>query len=108
MAYSNDLRLRAVEYFFTKGTNLRDVAAIFQIGLGTLHRWIERLRHTGDVNRLKYPGKIPIITGQKIPVFKEFVLNNADDTLAIMSEKWRLEHGDTLSISAVSKTIARI
>lgn len=108
MAYSYDLRMRAVDYFLNHHQNLREVSEVFQIGLGTLHRWVKRFQQTGDVICLKSPGRSRKISLEMMPTFQKFVLKNADDSLGMLAEKWREEQGESLCISAVSRTIGRM
>ena len=107
MAYSKDLRIRAVEYFHKHNSNYRDVSSLFQIGLGTLHRWIKRFNQTGGIERFKPTGRPPLIDSKRHSELKEFVLKNSDSSLSVLSQKWSNEHGQTLSISALSRTISR-
>ncbi len=72
-----------------------------------LHRWVERFKQTGGIERFKPSGRPPLIPYARHPELKEFVLKNADNPLTVLSEKWRKEYGQTLSISALSRTIAR-
>jgi transposase len=107
MAYSKDLRIRAIEYFHKHNSNYRDVSSLFQIGLGTLHRWIKRFNQTGGIERFKPTGRPPLIDSKRHSELKEFVLKNSDSSLSVLSQKWSNEHGQTLSISALSRTISR-
>ncbi len=50
MAYSNDLRLRVVEYV-ENGHTLAQAAELFKVHIGTVIAWRKRYRATGNVER---------------------------------------------------------
>tara|TARA_B100001964_G_C14156714_1_gene564667 strand:- start:810 stop:1175 length:366 start_codon:yes stop_codon:yes gene_type:complete len=107
MAYSKDLRIRAVEHFQQSNLSYREAALLFQIGAGTLFRWTKRYQQTGGIERLKSTGRPPLIPFEEFSELRSFVLENADSSLTEMTEKWKETHGQVLSISALSRTIAR-
>lgn len=107
MAYTNDLRIRVVNYFLQHEVQYREVATLFQIGAATVYRWVERFNRAGTIDRDKQTGRQPLIQCSDHLVLTEFVLKNSDSSLATMAEKWREEHGQTLSASAFGRTIAR-
>jgi transposase len=107
MAYSNDLRTRAVKHFLEQNKDYRKVSALFKIGTGTLFRWVERFQKTGAIERLKPTGRPPLIPPKQFKQLQAFVFRNADDSLTQMAEKWLKNSGQALSISALSRTIAR-
>jgi transposase len=108
MAYSNDLRLRAVTYFRNNNLQYRDVAAIFDIGVATMHDWVKRFEETGKVEKIKSSGRPRVLPAEKNDAFKELVSCNADKTLAQLSEKWHEAEGQKLSIFCVSRSIRRV
>jgi|TARA_B100000315_G_C14444953_1_gene526395 transposase len=107
MAHSNDLRIRAVEYFNRSNLSYGKVALIFGIGVATLYRWVQRHKKTGTVQKIKAPGRVPMIGPENFPQLKSFVLENADNSLYVLSEKWAEKYGPKLSISTFSRTIAK-
>lgn len=76
----------AVEYF-ERHSNYRDVSSLFQVGVGTLHCWVERFKQTDDIECFKPSGYPPLIPYARHPKLKEFVLKNAHNPLTVLSEK---------------------
>ena len=56
MAYSLDLRIRAVEAYEQNSGTMEQVSKLFQIGVAMLNRWIHRYRYSGTVERLPCSG----------------------------------------------------
>ena len=55
MAYSRDLKLRAVAYV-EEGHNMNQTAAVFKVHISTVIRWVEQYKKTGDVkNKIRKP-----------------------------------------------------
>lgn len=55
MAYSKDLKLRAVGYV-KEGHNMNQTAAIFKVHICTVIRWVKQYEKTGDVeNKVRKP-----------------------------------------------------
>lgn len=55
MAYSRDLKLRAVAYV-EEGHNMNQTAAVFKVHISTVIRWVEQYKKTGDVkNKVRKP-----------------------------------------------------
>ena len=107
MAYSNDLRTRAVAHFLQETVDYRGTASLFKIGAATLHRWVERHRERGDSKPFKSTGRPRTIPITRDSILIEFVLLNADSPLRVLSEKWHEQHGQKLSISTISRSIRR-
>jgi transposase len=108
MAYSNDLRISAVTYFLNNNLRFKDVAAIFMVGVATLHTWVKRFHEAGSIEVRKSTGRPKLLSVDKQTEFQDFVRANADNTLEQLSEKWHILHGQKLSIFCISRTIKRI
>jgi transposase len=108
MAYSNDLRTSAVTYFLNSNLRFKDVAAIFMIGVATLHEWVKRFQETGGIEVKKSTGRPRLLPVEKHAEFEEFIRSNADNTLEQLSEKWYALHGEKLSIFCIYRSIKRI
>ena len=55
MAYSKDLKLRAVAYV-EEGHNMNQTAAVFKVHICTVIRWVEQYKKTGTVeNKVRKP-----------------------------------------------------
>lgn len=107
MAYSKDLRTCVVRHFLQNEVQYREVAALFQIGAATVHRWVEQFNRAGTVSRTKSTGRPPLVAPSGHEKLKEFVLSNSDKSLAVLSDKWQEKFGQKLSISTLGRTIAR-
>ena len=108
MAYSIDLRTRAVSYFLNHNKQYREVAALFDVGVATLHDWVQRHEETGNVHPRKATGRPRLLSPAQNDAFKTFILKNADRTLAELSAEWHCQDGELMSISCVSRSIKRL
>ena len=108
MAYSNDLRVSAVSYFLNHNLQYRDVAAIFGVGVATMHRWVSAYSDHGVVDYRTSTGRPRILSRENDSAFQEMVLKNADSTLEKLSEIWETQQGQKLTIFCVSRAIRRL
>jgi transposase len=107
MAYSKDLRIRAVNHFLGTNQSYKSGAELFQIGTGTFHRWVKRYRDTGDITPHKSTGRPRCLDSTTEINLKEFVLQHPDETLSSLSEKWQERTGVLLSRFCISRTLRR-
>lgn len=107
MAYSNDLRKRAVEYFLQNTKRYQEVAGLFRVAVGTLHHWVNEYTSTGALEPRKSTGRHRIIKETQHQVLREFVGKNADNSLTVLAEKWRTEYGQEVNISTMGRSMAR-
>jgi transposase len=108
MAYSTDLRTRAVKHFLSTNQSYQSAASLFQIGVGTFHRWVKRYRTTGNIDIRKSSGRPRCLNPAAENEFKAFVLQHSDATLSTLSDKWAKKTGVTLSIFCISRTLRRM
>ena len=109
MAYSLDLRIRAVEAYEQKSGTMEQVSKLFQIGVATLNRWIHRYRYSGTVERLPCSGgKNP-----RIGKIGEIILLNIldecpDATLREIADKYGKATRISLGKSVIHDTLERL
>ena|SRR5215470_1831942 len=108
MAYSKDLRIRAVSYFLGHSARYDEVASIFNVGATTLHTWVRKYQETGVIEAKKSPGRARVLASKRTNDFRDLVLNNADKTLSEISDKWHEITGQKLSVFNVSRSIRRL
>ena len=108
MGYSNDLRLRAVNYFVEHKLQYREVSSLFQIGVATLYDWVKRFKSTGSLARKKPTGRPSLLPAEENAKFKDFIMSNPDKSISELAEGWGLAHGKHMSTSSFSRNIKRI
>lgn len=108
MAYSTDLRESAVKYFLSHELRYKDVAAIFGVSSSTLHGWVSLFRDGDCLDYRTSTGRPRLLDREKDADFRKIVLDNADQTLAQISETWEVHQGQKLSIFSVSRAIRRL
>ena len=108
MAYSNDLRESAVNYFLNHKLKYKDASAIFGIGAATLHRWVSAYQHDRCLEHKTSPGRPRLLPCEQESSFKNMVVNNFDRTLEQLSEIWEAQHGQKMSSFSVSRAIRRL
>lgn len=108
MAYSNDLRISAVNYFLTHNLRYKDVAPIFGIGVATLHGWVSTYSKSGRVDCKISTGRPRLLRREKDSAFQEMLMKNADQTLEQLSEIWEAQQGQRLSVFCLSRSIRRL
>lgn len=108
MAYSTDLRESAVKYFLSYDLRYKDVAAIFGVSSSTLHGLVALFRGGGGLEYRTSTGRPRHLAREKDADFRKIVVDNADQTLAQLSETWEAHQGQKLSIFSISRAIRRI
>jgi transposase len=63
-AYAKDLRLKVLSAI-DRGIPRKEVQALFGVSRSTIKRWLNRRRHTGDVEIHKIPGR-PSVKGKAL------------------------------------------
>ena len=109
MAYSLDLRIRAVEAYEQKSGTREQVSKLFQIGVATLNRWIHRYRHSGTVERLPCSGgKNPRIGTIGEIILLDILDGRPDATLREIAGKYGIVTRMLLSKSVIHDTLERL
>lgn len=107
MAYSNDLRIRAVKSYTEDKLGYKEVALRFKIGIATLHGWVSRYRKSGHVEAKKPTGRPRVLCKEQTEAFQAMLLKNADKTLEQLSAKWCEQTGQKLSVFCISRSLRR-
>ena len=108
MAYSNDLRMRAVNHYLNINKNYKEVSVLFQVGIATLYDWVQRFLANGSVESKRSSGRPPKVSQAEHEDLRKLVLSNADCSLSALAEIWYAKHGVEISIFAISRTMRRI
>ena len=70
MAYSVDLRVRAVE-FVKEGNTHEQAGLIFKVGTATIERWLALLSETGSLEKRPLSRKAPKFDSEKLQAYIE-------------------------------------
>jgi transposase len=106
-AYSKDLRLKVLSAI-DRGIPRKEVQDLFGVSRSTIKRWLNRRRHTGDVNIHKIPGR-PSVKGQALRQWlPQQLKSNPDLTLREHCEAFLDETGVEVSEATMSRNIRRL
>ena len=109
MAYSMDLRIRAVQAYEAGGIGQTDLAELFQVSPITLHRWIVRSRKTGLPKRLpRGGGRIRRIGAIGETVLLGIIERTPDATLAELAIEYAWVTHMPMNASVISHTLKRL
>ena len=109
MAYSLDLRIRAVEAKQQESATIDQISKLFQIGSATLKRWMRRKRDNKTVERiLGTGGRKPRIGKIGVIILLHILDRCPDATLRELSEKYRAATGLRLGKSVIDDTLKRL
>ena len=108
MAYSVDLRKRAVVAVREKGKTQEEVAKTFDIGLATLSRWLKQEREKGHLKPTSPPGPKAKITPTLYPQVRKLVKEHPDATLAEYCQLLEESTDIKIGISALWHTFSRL
>jgi transposase len=106
-AYSTDLRQRVL-HAVDQGTPRAEVAALFQVSLSTIKRYLKQRRVSGNLARNPVPGR-PSTYGAALDAGLPAQLAAHDDaTLEQHCQLWEQAHGLRVSTATMSRAIARL
>jgi transposase len=106
-AYSRDLRLKTLAAI-DRGIPRKEVQDLFGVSRSTIKGWLNRRRHTGDVQTMKIPGR-PSVKGEALRQWLPSQLSsNPDLTLREHCEAFFDETGVEVSEGTMSRSIARL
>ncbi len=109
MAYSSELRIRAVEAYEQKYGTREQISELFQIGVATLNRWIRRYRYRGTVERLPCSGgKNPRIGKIGEIILLDILDACPDATLKEIAEEYGKTTRILLGKSVIHDTLGRL
>jgi transposase len=106
-AYSRDLRLKTLSAI-DRGIPTKEVQDLFWVSRSTIKRWLNRRRHTGDVQTMKIPGR-PSVKGEALREWlPQQLKSNPDLTLREHCEAFLDETSVEVSEATMSRSIARL
>ena len=106
-AYSSDLRQRIL-HTVDQGTARAEVAALFQVSLSTIKRYLRQRRQTGQLAVKPIPGR-PATYGAALDAALPAQLTAHDDaTLEQHCQRWEQAHGQHVSTATMSRAIRRL
>ena len=106
MAYSLDLRERAVAAYEAGNESYQEVARLFSIGVATLDRWVSRFRRTGSVGRLPHGGGAPSKVDEAgLNTLCELIERDRDATRLELARAYQEATGVTLSVATVGRRL---
>jgi transposase len=106
-AYSIDLRQRVL-HAIDHGTPRAEAAALFQVSLSTIKRYLKQRQVSGNLARKPVPGR-PSRYGAALDVELPAQLTAHDDaTLEQHCQLWEQTHGQRVSPATMSRAIARL
>ena len=106
-AYSLDLRQKVMQAL-ARGQRPSQVAAAFGVGVSTVKRYRQQVRETGSLAPKPIPGDTPSILPEQHPLLRAQVARQPDATLAEHCALWEAEQGVRVSISTMTRTLARL
>ncbi len=109
MAYSMDLRERAVAAYNSGLGTRKAIAKMFIIGVTTLGCWLRLQKKTGSVQRMPQKGgPKPLIDDDGLKVLKELLDNDIDATQQEMAYKYEEKTGVKVSSYTIGRGFKRI
>ena len=106
-AYSEDLRQRIVGAV-EAGTPRREVVRLFDIAPATLKRLLKQWREQGHVHPKRPPGRRRRIGSEEAPALEVQLRALPDATLEARCQAWEEEQGVRVSVSTMSRSVARL
>lgn len=109
MAYSVDLREKAIGAYEAGQGSYEEIATLFGLGYATLNRWLRLKRETGEVRKRPHGGGKPRKLSEKqTETFRAIVLGEIDASRKEIAEAFRKETRLTISPATVGRTLRRI
>lgn len=106
-AYSTDLRERVLAAH-ARGLSRRELIELFQVSQGSITRWLQQQRLTGDLNPHSPPGRARSIPADQEAALRRQVEAAPDATLADHVAEWAAVYGTQLSAWTFGRALRRI
>lgn len=106
-AHSVDLRERVIAVFDAEDMTDEQVAAFFNVGEATVHRWKRLKREMGTLEHKPFGGGMPPRVGpEHHELVREIVREKPDLTLQEVAWEFHRRVGQSVSRSAMGRTLA--
>lgn len=99
MAYSVDLRMKAVKRYLESGDSFAQTGKIFDVGATTVRSWVVQYEETGDLSNKPLSRKPKKLDPDKL---RAYVKDHSDDTQQEIAEAFGCTN------QAVSKALKRL
>jgi len=99
MAYSVDLRMKAVKHYLGSGHTFAETGKIFNVGATTVRSWVVQYEETGDVSNKPLNRKPKKLDPDKL---RTYVKEHPDDTQQEIADAFGCTN------QAVSKALRRL
>lgn len=106
-AYSTDLRERIVTAV-EEGMPKSHAARVFGVSESSVQRYVRLAGDGGDLTPKPLPGRQPLIGPEEYPALAAQLAAQPDATLAEHCRLWAAEHGVSLDLSTMARTIQRL
>jgi transposase len=106
-AYSTDLRQRIL-HAVDHGRPRAEVAALFQVSLSTIKRYLKQRQVSGNLTRKPIPGRPPTYGAALDAALPTQLAAHDDATLEQHCQLWQQTHGVRVSTATMSRAIARL
>jgi transposase len=108
-AYPKELRERVIRAWQTTDISWVQLAALFNLGVATVNRWIRHYRATGSMERRPHGGgqqhRIP---DAQLPLLKELVDEKPDRTLAELAAWYTAQTKVVVSTATIGRGLKRL
>jgi transposase len=106
-AYSTDLRERVLAAH-ARGLSRRELIELFQISQGSITRWLQQQRLTGDLTPQTPPGRARSIPADQEAALRRQVEAAPDATLAAHAAQWATDYGTRVSSWTIARALRRL
>lgn len=107
-ALSADLRLRAVRAYLNNEGTYDQIATRFTIGRASLNRYLRQFRETGLLEARPVGGSVSVLGEGDMEALHYMILDAPDQTLAQLADALVADGGPRVSVSTLSRALARL
>ncbi len=105
--YSVDLRERLLGAI-DAGLSQAEASRLFGVGTSTITRWRQQRRETSSLTPKSRSGRPPLIGSAAGAALRAQVAQQPDATLAMHCTTWTQQHGGSISVATMSRTLRRL
>jgi transposase len=106
-AYSTDLRERVLAAH-ARGLSRRELIELFRISQGSITRWLQQQRLSGDLTPHSPPGRARSIPAEQEAALRRQVEAAPDATLAAHATQWAADYGRHVSPWTIGRALRRM